>query len=180
VPDIVIQRRPRRQPDTASKSAKSAKVKANTSSSLTPNVIPGACAPNGGVQLAPEGLALTYTDSDDPNAPTARSLGFTGAGVKVAWIWDGIDPNNVNFIRPDGKSVFDPDNLAVILQLDGLLAEAEKVEGETLEIQLRVFGRENLGTISSIINMANIHGDPRFAALVGHAKERASGARNTH
>lgn len=69
-------------------------------------VPPGACPPRGGVTLEPEGLSLTATDSAAVRARTARSLGFTGAGVTVGFMADGIDPDNVNFLRADGKSAF--------------------------------------------------------------------------
>ena len=108
IPDVLIHGGSPAQAVAAVK--KSAKGKSTTSAttSLTPNVIPRACGANGKALLDPEALQTTNTASDNPSAKTARSLGFTGAGVKVAWIADGVDPNNVNFIRPDNKSVFDP------------------------------------------------------------------------
>ena len=40
----------------------------------------GVCPAPGKTMLEPEALADTHTDSDDPNAKTARSLGFDGCG----------------------------------------------------------------------------------------------------
>ena len=54
--------------------------------------------------LEPEALQDTNTASDVPGAKTAQQL-VNGAGVKVAFIADAIDPNSPDFIRADGSHV---------------------------------------------------------------------------
>ncbi|HEX9339096.1 MAG TPA: protease inhibitor I9 family protein, partial [Pseudonocardiaceae bacterium] len=91
-------------PDTLVKGAPlAASQQPATTSTASPSDIPGACpAPGAKPILEPEALPVTHTASDDPTAKTARSLGYTGAGVKVAYIAEGIDVNNPDFIRADG------------------------------------------------------------------------------
>jgi Peptidase inhibitor I9 len=48
--------------------------------------------------LLPEDLTTTHANE-------AHAQGITGKGVTVAWIADGLDPNNPDFIRA-GKSIF--------------------------------------------------------------------------
>ena len=47
----------------------------------------------------------TRTRTTRPRRPPARSASPV-PGVKVAWIADGVDPNNVNFLRSNGTSAF--------------------------------------------------------------------------
>lgn len=55
--------------------------------------------------LEPEALQVTHTAYLDSGRPQAQSIA-TGKGVKVAFIADGIDIDNSDFIRSDGSHVF--------------------------------------------------------------------------
>jgi hypothetical protein len=76
-----------------------------TAAARTP--IAGTCpAPGAAPLLEPQALQAISADSSDPTAKTARSLGIDGSGVKVAFIADGLDTNDADFIRADGQHVF--------------------------------------------------------------------------
>ncbi len=68
--------------------------------------LPGACMAKGRVQLNPEAITNIHAASQSGKGQTAQALGYSGAGVKVAFIADGLDIDNPDFIRANGQHVF--------------------------------------------------------------------------
>lgn len=66
----------------------------------------GVCPGGKAVQLNPEAVETIHAASQSGKGATAQALGYTGAGVKVAFIAGGIDTNQPDFIRPNGSHVF--------------------------------------------------------------------------
>jgi Subtilase family len=73
----------------------------------TPVVSPGQTCPADPAHplLEPEALQTTNTAFSNPSTPQAQKL-VDGTGVKVAFIADGLDINNPDFIRANGTHVF--------------------------------------------------------------------------
>jgi hypothetical protein len=68
---------------------------------------PGACPTHKkAVQLDPEAIEAIHAATQTGKGNAAQALGYTGAGVKVAFIADGADPDNPDFIRAGGQHVF--------------------------------------------------------------------------
>jgi Subtilase family/Peptidase inhibitor I9 len=107
VPDRMVPISPLTAAQTAQIKAESAQSRTVTTVTAPPDhIIPGTCPSDPGKPLLePEALQTTNTAFSDPTVPQAQNL-VTGKGVTVAWIADGLDPNNPDFIRADGTHVF--------------------------------------------------------------------------
>jgi hypothetical protein len=68
--------------------------------------LPGACTSGSTVQLNPEAIENIHAATQSGTGDSAQALGYTGAGVKVAFIADGLDIDNPDFIRANGTHVF--------------------------------------------------------------------------
>jgi hypothetical protein len=68
--------------------------------------LPRACASGKTVQLDPEAIENIHAATQSGTGDAAQALGYTGAGVKVAFIADGVNPDNPDFIRANGQHVF--------------------------------------------------------------------------
>jgi subtilisin family serine protease len=64
------------------------------------------CPAPGRVQLNPQAVETIHAAEPPGGGPSAQGLGYTGAGVKVGFIADGLDITNKDFIRANGQPVF--------------------------------------------------------------------------
>jgi Subtilase family len=119
VPDAAIKLPQQALPTTVGPTAKHGKAQ---------TLPAGVCAPNGKVQLNPEAISAINADSDVPGAPTARSLGATGAGVVVGDIAGSVDPATPELVRADGTGV--------IGDYQDFTGEGGSVQSEDLESYL--------------------------------------------
>src|SRR5271156_4732706 len=97
VPDLPIPLQPSDSPGTIAHSAAKA-------TGVKP--LPGACTTGKTVQLNPEAIEDIHAATQSGTGDAAQALGYTGAGVKVAFIADGLNPDNPDFIRANGQHVF--------------------------------------------------------------------------
>jgi hypothetical protein len=140
---------------------------ATATSTTAARVLPGAC-PAKVTELEPEGLGLTLTDSLTKGTVTARSLGYTGAGVTVGFLADGLDPSNVNLTR-GGKSVvvdyrdFSGDGVTAPTAGGEAFGDANAIAGQGSHVyQTRGFSAQSPGTACDI----RIEGTAPGASLV--------------
>ena len=133
----------------------SAGVSAPPAPSATVKTPAGACSATT-PRLSPDGLPLTHTDSTAAGAVTARSLGYTGAGVKIAFLADGIDPSNANLQR-GGKSVittykdFSGDGTSAPTQGGEAFLDANAIAGQGRRVyNVAGFGAQSPGTACDI------------------------------
>jgi hypothetical protein len=68
--------------------------------------VDGACTTGKRGQLDPQAIENIHAATQSGKGDAAQALGYTGAGVKVAFIADGVNPDNPDFIRANGKHVF--------------------------------------------------------------------------
>jgi hypothetical protein len=128
---------------------------ATAAATATVKAPPGTCSATT-PQLSPEGLSLTGTDSTAKGSVTARSLGYTGAGVKVAFLADGIDPSNANLKR-NGKSVitsykdFSGDGTSAKTQGGEAFLDANAIAGQGKQVyNVAGFGAQSPGKACNI------------------------------